>query len=500
MSEPTSGRGDDGLDGLDGLDAPGTARALLDAVVAIGSDLEVPSVLQRIVESACTLTGASHGFLGVLGEDGAFVEYVVHRADEGADDGEPPEPAQSLLRVPVRVRGEVFGNLYLTEKCGEEEFSPQDEAVVAALAGAAGTIIDNARAFARSQRRQAWLEASARVGEALQPRAGVDDVLADVATIARGVSGVESAAVVHREDGGWEIAVVAGSGDGLVELVRGLEEDGAPAEESPDPLVVAAPQDRRAAMVPIPSRLETGGLLVLLTAPGDRGPDAEELGHLRRFVEQVGIELDRTQALDERHQLVLVADRDRIARDLHDLVIQRLFATGLQLQAVRRMEAGDDVRALIEAVIGDLDVTIRDIRSTIFELQHRRATSWRAEVRALVREYVPVLGFTPLVRTTGPVDSAVTDEAGHHLLATLREALSNVARHARAEACVVEVAVHDGWLTLVVRDDGRGLPAELHESGVRNARRRATDVGGRMRMVPGELRGTRLEWSIPLGR
>ena len=194
----------------------------------------------------------------------------------------------------------------------------------------------------------------------------------------------------------------------------------------------------------------------------------------------------------------MVSDRDRIARDLHDLVIQRLFATGLQLQGAGRNAVNDEVRERIDNAVADLDVTIRDIRSTIFELQHSHELSLRADVRGVAKEYVPVLGFTPMVRTAGPVDTAVTQPVGEQLLAVLREALSNVARHSEADAAVVEVEASEGEIVLRVTDNGRGLPVDRHESGLRNVRRRATELGGAVRLLPEEPHGTILEWRVPL--
>jgi signal transduction histidine kinase len=238
-------------------------------------------------------------------------------------------------------------------------------------------------------------------------------------------------------------------------------------------------------------------LLVLLAA--DRGAlEGEEIELLTSFADQAGLALDRAQALADREELLLVADRDRIARDLHDLVIQRLFATGLGLQGASRI-AGDDVKARLASAVDDLDVTIRDIRSTIFELQHAHSGSLRADLRGVVKEYVPTLGFTPLVRTTGPLDSAVTRELADQVLAVLREALSNVARHARADAAVVEVEATAQELMLTVTDNGTGLPERRDESGLRNVRRRASEHGGAARLLPEEPHGTRLEWVVPLG-
>ncbi|GAA1478370.1 hypothetical protein GCM10009623_28160 [Nocardioides aestuarii] len=164
------------------------------------------------------------------------------------------------------------------------------------------------------------------------------------------------------------------------------------------------------------------------------------------------------------------------------------------------LAGGGDVAQRLDAAVGDLDNTIAAIRGTIFELQSPQQDSLRAEVRALVREYVPVLGFTPLVTTTGPVDTAVPARVRDQLLPVLREAVSNVSRHALAEHAEVELSVTGEEVRLVVSDDGTGIPDQpARESGLRNARRRAADLGGTLALTPRTPSGTVLTWTVPLG-
>jgi signal transduction histidine kinase len=520
-----------------GPDLPANARALLDAVVAISSDLDLHSVLDRIVASACRLTGARYGALGVLGSSGGdLVEFVTsgftpqqhaaigelprgkgilglliqeprplrlrplqaHPASYGFPRGHPP--METFLGVPVRIRGTVFGNLYLTEKVGGGAFTEQDEQLVGSLAQAAGFVIDNARSFARSERRRQWLEASAAIVEALQPPVQLDSALGRIVVGALRVSGGLAVAVVQRRESGFVIEAAEGSDtEVLGALVDDLAEHIDRAEL--DAVLVVVPRGDLGTVVLVPMRahlVDTGVLLVVLAA-GRGTLDADEAELLASFADQASLALDRAQAVSDREELMLVADRDRIARDLHDLVIQRLFATGLHLQGARRTASGEDIRARLDDAVADLDVTIRDIRSTIFDLQVGHDTSLRSELRGVVREYIPVLGFTPLVRTSGPVDTAVAAATGAQLLAVLREALSNVARHAEADAAVVEVELSGSQVTLRVTDNGQGLPAERRESGLRNVRRRAGDLGGTVRFLHEEPHGTRLEWTVPAG-
>ena len=239
---------------------------------------------------------------------------------------------------------------------------------------------------------------------------------------------------------------------------------------------------------------------MLLVVRAERGVlEFEETELLGSFADQASLFLDRTQAMSERQELVLVSERDRIARDLHDLVIQRLFATGLQLQGARRLSSDEAVVERIDKTVQDLDVTIRDIRSTIFGLQYGHEESLRNDVHDVARDYGPVLGFAPVVRTSGPLDSVVPRPVGDQLVAVLREALSNVARHAGASSTTVEVVVADREVVLRVTDDGRGLAADRMESGLSNVRRRAAELGGAVRLLPEEPHGTMVEWRVPLG-
>ncbi len=519
------------------LGLPGDARALLDAVVAISSDLDLHSVLNRIVESACRITQARYGALGVLdagghgladfvtfgltdeehraigdlprgrGILGLLIEHpqavrLEHLAEHPGSFGFPPHhpPMDSFLGVPVRIRGTVFGNLYLTEKQGARGFTEQDEALVQVLATAAGVLIENARSYAQSERRRLWLEASVQITEALQPPIEMDEALRQITVGARRVVRAAAVALLLRRDVEAEVVAADGADVGRVpDVAADLAGRIAHAEQEQEVAVVPHAEHGTVVLVPLRAQIAEGGVLLVLLGGGRSGPESEEVDLLASLADQASLALDRAEALADREELALVADRDRIARDLHDVVIQRLFATGLQLQGARRIAMSDELRERLDSAVLDLDTTIRDIRSSIFELQRVGERSLRSDVRDLAKEYVPVLGFTPLVRTTGPVDTAVGDELGEQLLAVLREALSNAARHAEASAAVVEVVVTQDRVLLSVTDNGKGTPAERRESGLRNVRRRAADHGGTLRLLGEEPHGTRLEWSVPLG-
>src|SRR6266540_726655 len=470
-------------------DLPRGAQALLAAVMAISSDLDMHNVLDRIVESSLELTGARYGALGVIGTDGQLSDFIAHGIhpdvsaaigelphgrgilglliehpepirlprlqDHPASYGFPPHhpPMTTFLGVPVRIRGTVFGNLYLTEKLGGIPFTEQDEMLVQALASAAGFVIENARAYALSELQRSWLEASARLNEALQPPVEVDDALQQVAVATRTVSNAYAVGVISIElpgdvtqggardagrDGGYPIVIRASDGRDaarLPELADQLSDQIRRAAAGDEPGAVPLAENRTALVLPIRARLFGSAVLLVIvdTHKAVTGLPSKERELITSFADQAALALDRVQAVSDRQELAIVSDRDRIARDLHDLVIQRLFATGLSLQGIRA-KALPEVQIRLDQAVADLDTTIRDVRTTIFELHHRETAALRDSISALAREYVPILGFAPAIRTRGPVDTLVPAETAEQLLAVLREALSNVARHAGASS------------------------------------------------------------------
>lgn len=512
---------------------------LLDAVLLISSDLDLRGALDRLIRASCDLTGARYGFLGLLDENGVIADFVIHGltdeqiaripslptgkgilgvlieeprvlrlADIASHErsvGFPANhpPMKSFLGVPVRVEGRVYGNLYLTEKAGGEQFTEGDEVMLEVLAQIAGLVIANARTHAGTETRHRWLEASIAMSDALEETNSLDLALSVVVQRLLDVSEALAVGAVRFDD-------AAG-----LELVAAVRKDGEPADDSVleerwAMSIATAHREGRAVLaergdgitrlvVPMSSRLLEGHFLIIGLDQGALGVEVPDLDLFSAFADQASLALDRTQALAERQELMLVADRDRIARDLHDTVIQRIFATALQLQGLRRTAVLDEVKERLDESVDELNTTIRDIRSTIFGLRRTVGTSLTGEIRELAQEYVPVLGFTPFVRMRGPIDNVVAPHAGEQVIATLRELLSNVARHAEADACVVEVEAFPERLRVRVSDNGRGLGPESSESGLRNVRRRAFDLGGKVRIGPEEPHGTLIEWEVPLG-
>ena len=525
---------------------------LLQAIVAVGSELELSSVLRHIVEAAVTLVDAEYGALGVIGDDRLSQFLTVGIDEEGrsqigelpsgkgilgllihdpqairltdlskheASSGFPPHhpKMQTFLGVPVRVRDEVFGNLYLTEKRGGDAFDEDDEQVVVALATAAGVAIENARLYYDARRRQQWLEASTQVTTALLSGTDSQEALAVVARRAREVAGAEMSAIaLVRGPSDLRVEVVdgesAGKLQGLVLPMAGSYAGtafgaGQPLTvrelDSSDPLGAALGGlgGRRVMFAPLGSGTSVRGVLCVVMPPGS-GPLAfQDVEMLANFAAQAAVGLELAEARQDAERVILYEDRDRIARDLHDLVIQRLFASGMQLESSTRLMDNEEAVARVRAVVDDLDLTIREIRSAIYALQPTSQGSGpglRARVLELTRSAQDVLGFIPSVMFSGPVDSRVPSNIADHVVAVLTEALSNTARHARAGRLEVSLDVSDAGVTLIVRDDGVGIPPGGRRSGLSNLSDRALALGGDFSAAQAAAGGTQLTWHVPL--
>ncbi|NYI99807.1 signal transduction histidine kinase [Nocardioides thalensis] len=528
------------------LELPAEARALLDAVVAIGSDLDLRGVLRRIVETSCRLTGAEYGVLGTVDasrpfeaddERGAFVDLITfgvseeeiarmgkmpaghgligavpqqrtpmrvdHVAEHPESVGYPSyhPPIDRFLGAPVPVGGQAFGHLYLGKGADDAPFTPTDQALVEALARAAGVTIANARAYEESERRRTWLLAAQQVSAGLSPAVTAEDAVQHMVASLQRVSRARTVAVVRDDEGVLEVDAVAGAAaDGLEELLDAVSDEVRQAKETGEVFRLERGADRVIIVVPMRTQLARGGVLIGDHPHGPRAPRADELELVRALADQLGVALDRAAAFRERHELLLAKDRDRIARDLHDLVIQRIFATGMQLQGAVKLDL-DELRSRVGDAVSELDVAIRDLRSTIFELGRGGSGALLDSARALLRDYSAVLGFVPLLRSSGPVDLAVQPVTADQLLLALREILSNVARHAQASSTTVELSAGAAWLSLKVTDDGRGFDADdvAAGRGLGNLRHRAESLGGELRVTSGSG-GTTVEWIVPVDR
>jgi signal transduction histidine kinase len=528
----------------------GRVQGLLDAFLSVSTGLDLDTTLHRIVEAATGLVDARYGALGVLREGGGLAAFVYVGIDdelaaqmgslpEGkgvlgqlitepyplriADLGQHPSsvgfpphhpPMKSFLGVPVLVRGEVFGNLYMTEK-ESGEFTSEDEAVLTALAGAAGIAIDNARLYEEGEIRRRWIAAVSDVRAALLDTSSPDDALRLI---------VDRVAALTDADATWLMVgpdpsdgcyvVTAQSGDGLVDLVgsRHLPADNPVlgAVESAEAVVTL---DLSTLAVESPSNIAWGPCLgiplkgahapdsvVVVVRRAGRAPFPDTLGPLvTAFGDQATAALDQAARQRLARQLDVYEDRDRIARDLHDLVIQRVFAAGLALQAVLPRVPDADARRRVQNVIGQLDDTVRDIRTTIFDL-HTTGGEESDSVRRRVLDIVTETagdGVAPTVRMSGAVDSLLSGETAADVEAVVREAVSNVTRHAQARHVTVTLDVGDDVVVEVV-DDGVGIDDRAARSGLRNLEERARRHGGDVEVERLPDGGTRLRWFVPL--
>jgi signal transduction histidine kinase len=258
--------------------------------------------------------------------------------------------------------------------------------------------------------------------------------------------------------------------------------------------------------VPITVRGEVFGNLYLCDkAGGDVFTDVDQELAVG-LAAAAGIAIENARLHARAAEFATLQDRERIARDLHDTVIQRLFAIGLSLQATVRMVADAKVAARLMGAVDDLDTTVRDVRAAIFELHSVRlpGRSVRQELIELCAESARGLGFDPVIRFDGPIDTAVDDGLADDLFAVAREALSNVAKHARARSVEVAVGVHDSILELRVDDDGVGVPAGAVDGdvdggrGIANLRARALKLGGGFELSSRSSGGTSLVWRAPV--
>lgn len=532
----------EGRDRLDGL---------IDAILAITSGLKLDATLRAIVHTAAELVDARYGALGVRGYDHRLVEFVYEGIDEetrhligslpegrgvlGALIEEPKPirlddisrhpasvgfplhhpPMRTFLGVPVRIRDEVFGNLYLTEKADGQPFSDDDEVLVQALAAAAGIAVDNARLFEESRTREAWIEATRDIGT--QMLAGADPAMVfrliaeEALTLMAGAATLvavpldDEAPACEVDD--LVIVEVAGEISPAVKQmtvavsgtsIGGVFHDRTPRRFDRLDLAVDGPVEPGPALVlPLRAVDTVAGVLVALRSADEQPFSDKQLDMMAAFADQAALAWRLATAQRQMREVEILTDRDRIARDLHDHVIQRLFAVGLTLQGAAPRARVPAVRESIYSSIDDLQEIIQEIRSAIFDLHAgpSRATGLRHRLDKVIDQLaIPALHTT--VQYTGPL-SVVDTVLANHAEAVLREAVSNAVRHANATSLAINVSVEDDVRVEVV-DDGVGISGDITESGLRNLRQRADDAGGEFTVENMPTGGTLLRWSAPL--
>jgi signal transduction histidine kinase len=528
---------------------------LVEAILAVAAGLELDATLRRIVHAAIDLVDCRYGALGVLNAHGeGLSEFVYEGIDEQAraEIGHLPEghgllgllieqpkplrlgdlsrhsastgfpahhpPMTSFLGVPVLVRNKVFGDLYLAEKAGRQPFTEDDEVVVQALAAAAGIAVENARLYEETRLRQRWQEATSEIRAELLGAADPVDVLQLIANRALALTGADYAFLAQPRDPelpaeevetlavtvcaglhadvliGREIPVEGSScGEAFREAVprqepslryesQGLDEELGP--------VLMLPLRASANLV--------SGVLVALRKAGAEPFDASQLPLASAFADQAALALELADDQRRLFELEVLSDRDRIARDLHDHVIQRLFAHGLALQSTRLRSRSPDIQRRLADMIDDVQSVIAEIRTTIFDLHGglEGTTQLRKRLHAIVAKITGETGLQTTVRVSGPIGVA-SAELAEHAEAVVREALSNAVRHSGASTVMVTVSLDDD-LAIDVTDDGIGLPATVVRSGLRILADRAEQAGGKFIVETAEGGGCRVFWAAPL--
>jgi two-component system sensor histidine kinase DevS len=529
-------------------------QGLLSAVVALAEDLSLEAVLHRVVSSACHLLHAEYGALGVIGSDRALSHFITvgieeelareigplptghgvlgllirdpkplrlhdlsqHPGAYGFPKNHPP--MKSFLGVPIRVRDVVFGNLYLTQKRGGGDFTDEDEDLAEALAAAAGVAIENARLYDDARRRTAWLQACMDVtGKMMNDEEapeGQDGGLDLIAARALGESSSALALILVREDTSNFYRIAGGAGNLAPQWVgRLLSFDSVEIDTVLATGQAAVIEDASSALgtggdlaaarllvIDLSAHGTHHGLLVLVRerASGTFSTTDMEMGPV--FGSHVALALELARAHRMREQFAVFSDRDRIARDLHDLVIQRLFAAGLSIQSLGRNMSGDSAARTIQTVTGELDETIRELRNTIYSLSDsaRERELLSSRVLQAVRSGGQSLPFVPLLTLTGPLDAIRDEETALNILAVITEGLSNAIRHSGADSIRVAVSVDNGSVCILVKDNGAGFSVPSAGNGLTNMRHRATSLGGSFDVSSSPETGTALTWTAPV--
>ena len=478
-----------------------------------------------------------HGVLGLLIREPHPIR--LHDLHDHPDSfGFPAHhpPMKSFLGVPVRVRDTVFGNLYLTEKVGGGDFTDEDQELAVALAAAAGVTIENARLYDEARARSRWLEAVAAMGrDLLRPVDGDgDNGLNLVAQRVLAASGAELAVIGFPTEDSLYCAAAAGTRAGTTAagtagtaaattaaalvgatvllqpgVLRELQATGRsvtlarPPLQSADAAPGSAAQWSQLGSTLIAALGPAGdgqGVILLSRAAASTGYILTDVEMSAVFGTQVSLALELASVHRMREEQAVLGDRDRIARDLHDLVIQRLFAAGLSIQSLRRFTNDSVALDRINAVTTELDDTIRELRDTIYSLRGmaQDAGTLSNRILTVIKEGAASLSYAPRIRLSGPIDAPLTDDLSSSLLAVISEGLSNAARHSQASAIDISVDADTDRIKLVIADNGCGFSKPIRRSGLDNLRERAALLGGKfsVRSVPGE--GTRLRWSAPV--
>ncbi|WP_442942820.1 GAF domain-containing sensor histidine kinase [Nocardia sp. NBC_01503] len=535
------------------IDTRDRLDGLVEAMLAVTAGLDLDQTLRTIVHTATVLVDARYGALGVRGYDDQLERFVHEGIDEATrarigelprglgvlgllftlpkpirlDDlaqhatsvGFPPNhpPMHTFLGVPVRIRNEVYGNLYLTEKAAGQPFTEDDEVIVQALASAAGVAVDNARLYQSSRTQQSWISAMRDIATEFLADADPGQVLAHVVEHARTLTDSRQAALAVPADTEipspevTELTVTHWAGPDTehreqVVHVTATAVGDAYTQHRPvqlgdrrtHPLANAMPGTGPALILPLDTPDAMLGVLIVVRDP-QLGPYPEETVELAAaFAVQAALVMQMADVQHRLRELDVVSDRDRIARDLHDHVIQRLFAIGLGAQGTAARARDPAIRLRVSNMADDLQQVITEIRTAIFDLHGGDSTSTRLRQRLedAVAQPTTDSAITARLRVSGPL-SVVEPTLADHVEAVVREAVSNAVRHSGASTLTVEITVADD-VTITVEDDGRGFGDDITPSGLANLTHRALHAGGQFISGPAQPHGTRLRWTAPL--
>lgn len=536
------------------LKPAGEIDHLLAGFAAIAENQGLQTVLERVVEAACRLVDARYAALGVIGPDGELSHFITVGLDENQISNigalpvghgmlglliSEPKPLRlddlrqhpaaygfpaghpqmtSFLGVPIRVRDTVFGNLYLTEKNGAGNFSQSDEDLTVALAAAAGVAIENMRLFEAETRRSRWLECGQEAVQALLNSA-TELNLSDVEVVAehaKAASGASLVLILTRmapdESLYCEVALglhgdsfrgrLVGDGTALRKVTLPFRDTAVlNGRDLQDVLPNSEAEVFDAAMYTrITDRGSHARFLVIARTKDDPPFSPVDQRMVAAFASQISTALELTQMQIQREQDAVFGDRDRIARDLHDLVIQRMFAAGLSIQSLRKHVVGDEPLARIDSVTTELDATIGELRATIYSLQSVRNSedSLSSRILALVRRSLDGSDVEPVIHFTGPLDTAVRVATAAHVEAILREALSNALQHSQATTIMVTLSAGAESVDLRIADNGQGFEQTGRRSGLRNMQQRAEELGGKVTVESALGHGTTIHVTLPL--
>jgi signal transduction histidine kinase len=529
---------------------------LIEAGLALASELSLPTVLQRIVELAVRITGARYGALGVLGPGGQFSEFhtegvtqeqrraighipvgrgilgvLIREAkplrlhdikDDPRSVGFPPNhpPMQPFLGAPVTARGRVFGNIYLTREPGAPDFTAEDEEALLVLASQAGVAVENARLYDEARLRERRLDAVREIATAILAGIQPELTLELVAGRARELVGADLAtlATPGEEPGTLVIDVADGehaeelrgtvfprdesvSGEVIASGEPAVLEDAAKDGRAFQP-VVKAGEMGPAMFVPLIVRGSAFGTLAVANRVGGRLFDQEDLALIQTFAGQAAVALEYGRAQRDLQRLVVMEDRERIAKELHDGVIQSLFAVGMGLQATGTISRDPDLQRRIESAVEEMDRVIRDLRNYIFGLRPGILADRQLDqaLHGLAEDFQEKTGVVAVVEVDPGIAAELSSRAAD-IVQVVREALSNVGRHAQAATCRIALRRENGRAVMEIDDDGAGFDAERAGGmgqGLGNLSERAKTLGADLTVDSAIGRGTTVRLSIPL--